>query len=69
MSDEAVIRQLTRSAISRLIGRVMDKQSLSLPDAMKIVYESKLFAKIKDRETGLYREGPVYLYSMLREES
>ena len=35
---------------------------------MKVVYGSKLYAQLSDVETGLYREGPVYLYDMLCEE-
>jgi len=68
MSDEAIVRQLTRSAVAHLVERVMKVQSLALPEALHEVYESALFAKIKDPETGLYREGPVYLYDMLCEE-
>ena len=35
---------------------------------MRIVYASKLYEKLQDPETGLYREGPAYLYDMLAEE-
>jgi len=35
---------------------------------LKIVYDAKLYGLIEDEETGLYREGPVYLYDMLCEE-
>jgi len=68
MSDEAIRRQLKRSAISHLIEWVMKKERASLPEATKIVYDSRLYGLIEDEETGLYREGPVYLYDMLCEE-
>lgn len=68
MSDEAIRRQLGRSAITRLIEWVMKKESASLADATKIVYDSRLLKLIDDEGTGLYREGPVYLYDMLCEE-
>jgi len=68
MSDEAIRRQLRRSAIAQLIEWVMKKESVSLPDALKIVYDARLYGLIEDEETGLYREGPVYLYDMLCEE-
>ena len=68
MSDEAIVRQLTRSAISRLVEKVMKEESLPLADALRKVYDSKLFGQVNDPETGLYREGPVFLYSMLCEE-
>ena len=41
---------------------------LSLKDALRIVYGSALYQKLQNVETGLYREGPVYLYDMLCEE-
>ena len=68
MSDEAIVRQLTRSAVSRLVEKAMKEQALPLADALRKVYDSKLFGQVNDPETGLYREGPVFLYSMLCEE-
>ena len=68
MSDEAIVRQLTQSAISRLVEKVMKEEDLPLADALRKVYDSKLFGQVNDPETGLYREGPVFLYSMLCEE-
>ena len=68
MSDDAIVRQLTRSAVSRLVEKVMKEEELPLADALRKVYDSKLFGQVNDPETGLYREGPVFLYSMLCEE-
>ena len=69
MSDEAVVRALTRSALSHLVGRVMKVRGLGMPEAVKTVYASRLYSLINDPRTGLYREGPLYLYDMLNEES
>ena len=68
MSDDAIVRQLTRSAISRLVEKVMKEEELPLADALRKVYDSKLFGQVNDPETGLYREGPLFLYGMLCEE-
>ena len=68
MNDEAIVRQLTRSAISRLVEKVMKEEELPLADALRKVYDSKLFGQVNDPETGLYREGPLFLYGMLCEE-
>ena len=68
MSDEAIVRQLTRSAISRLVEKVMKEEDLPLADALRKVYDSKLCGQVNDPETGLYREGPLFLYGMLCEE-
>ena len=68
MSDDAIVRQLTRSAVSRLVEKVMKEESLPLADALRKVYDSNLFGQVNDPETGLYREGPLFLYGMLCEE-
>ena len=68
MSDDAIVRQLTRSAVSRLVEKVMKEEELPLADALRKVYDSKLFGQVNDPETGLYREGPLFLYGMLCEE-
>ena len=46
----------------------MKEEGLPLADALRKVYDSKLFGQINDPETGLDREGPVFLYDMLCEE-
>ena len=33
-----------------------------------VVFDSRLYADLSNPDTGLYREGPVYLYDMLCEE-
>ena len=33
-----------------------------------IVYSSDVFQKLSDPATALYKEGPVYIYSFLKEE-
>lgn len=35
---------------------------------MGVVYDSHLYADLSNSDTGLYREGPVYLDDMLCEE-
>ena len=55
-------------ATGNLCAWVAEKEDLEIKEAMRIVYSSKLYEKLQDPETGLYREGPVYLYDMLAEE-
>ena len=66
MSSEQ--RYLLEAATTDLSARVMEEEHLSMKDALRIVFASKLYAKLQDPSTGLYREGPVYLYDMLCEE-
>ena len=55
-------------ATGNLCAWVAEKEGLAIKEALRIVYTSKLYEKMQDPETGLYREGPAYLYDMLAEE-
>lgn len=57
-----------RAATSDLVEWVMKERGVNAKEALQIVYGSELFKKLQDPETGLYREGPLYLYDMLAEE-
>ena len=61
-------KYLFEAATADLSTRVMEEEGVSLKDALRIVYGSALYQKLQNVKTGLYREGPVYLYDMLCEE-
>ena len=61
-------KQLFDIATGNLCAWVSEREGCAIKDAMRIVYASKLYEKLQDPETGLYREGPAYLYDMLAEE-
>ena len=66
MNDDQ--KSLFDGATSDLIDYVMRYERLPMQKAAKVVYGSKLHSKMENPLTGLYREGPVYLYDMLCEE-
>ena len=57
-----------RAATADLVEWVVKERGVDAKEAMRVVYGSELFKKLQDPETGLYREGPLYLYDMLAEE-
>lgn len=59
-----MVETLTRELITRL----MEERSLSMRDAMDIVYNSKTYAALYNLNTGLYSQSPVYVYDVLEEE-
>ena len=61
-------KELFDIATGNLCAWVAEKESLTIKESMRIVYSSGLYEKLQDPETGLYREGPAYLYDMLCEE-
>lgn len=67
MSDKQ--KQLMEYATQDLVAMLVERQGLTLEDAMQRVYHSQLYTKLLDQETGLYLEGSEYLYGLLAEES
>ena len=61
-------KQLFDIATGNLCAWVSEKEGCTIKEALRIVYLSRLYEKLQDPGTGLYREGPAYLYDMLAEE-
>lgn len=66
MSDET--RFLIDALVERLILLVMEEYELSVTEALSLVYNSQLYEKIVDVETGLYYQSALYNYNLLRRE-
>ncbi len=54
--------------VEELVSYLQEDYHLSLSDAFEKVYSSKIFEKLKDRQTGLYLQSPAYIYGYLQEE-
>lgn len=62
--QQEMIEYTTQEVILYLIE---DKKT-SMEEAMSLFYLSDTFMKLSDTETGLYLEGPAYIYEMLQRE-
>ena len=51
-----------------LILYLIEDNSISIDEAMDIVYNSKTFEKLNDFATHLYYESSAYVYEYLKEE-
>lgn len=51
-----------------LIARLMEERSLSMREAMDIVYNSKTYQALNNLNTGLYFQSPAYVFDVLEEE-
>ena len=59
-----------------LINRIVDKlteflvidSSTDLTDALKVVYNSKVYQQLQDSEGDLYVQSPSYIYELLKQE-
>ena len=59
-----------------LINRIVDKlteflvidSSIDLTDALKVVYNSKVYQQLQDSEGDLYVQSPSYIYELLKQK-
>ena len=54
--------------VEALVSYLQEDCHLSLSEAFEKVYSSKVFEKLKNRQTGLYLQSPAYIYGFLQEE-
>ena len=59
---------LTDRVLSGLTQLVIEKQHKTLPEALEILYNSKLYDQLSDHETGLYLKSKYYNYELLQSE-
>lgn len=60
--------QLIEYVIQDVIELLAVNQELEYDEAMNKFYNSEVFEKLQDRETGLYQESPAYVYDLFRDE-
>ena len=59
-----------------LINRIVDKlieyliidSNVNLADALKVVYNSRVYQQLQDSDCGLYAQSPSYIYELLKQE-
>jgi hypothetical protein len=62
------VKALAEGVTQDLVTYLVDDDNLTIELAISNVYNSTLFDKLSDSETGLYRESSAYCYSLLRDE-
>ena len=60
--------QLLEYSIQDIIDMISTDQNIEYDEAMNKFYNSEVFEKLMDKETGLYRESPVYVYDLFKDE-
>ena len=60
--------QMMEYMIQDVVEIITDVQKIEYVEAMRMLYNSALYDKIMDVETGLYRESPAYVYGLLQDE-
>ena len=61
-------KQLIEFVIQDIIDMLSKDQHIEYDEAMDLFYESEVFDKLQDVETGLYRESSAYIYDLYKDE-
>lgn len=60
--------QLIEYVIQDIIYMITTEQNIEYDEAMNRFYNSEVFEKLQDKETGLYMESPAYVYDLFKDE-
>ena len=63
-----VKKELIEGIIQELVKFLCEDKSFTIQKSMDIVYNSSVFDKVYDVETGLYKESASYVYELLIDE-
>ena len=60
--------QLIEYIVQDIVDMLAIDQYIEYDEAMNKFYNSKVFEKLQDKETGLYLESPEYIYDLFKDE-
>lgn len=66
--NERNARFLFEGISSDVVRYLVERDGMSLPEAIFLFHNSETFLKLEDFETGLYIESPAYVYELLKSE-
>ncbi len=61
-------QQMIEYMVQDLVEMLTEAQGIEYDMAMRFIYDSQVYEKLIDTETGLYRESPAYVYGLLQDE-
>ncbi|MBQ9205315.1 MAG: hypothetical protein IJ158_01215 [Treponema sp.] len=59
---------LIDSLTKEIAAFIVEDEKIEYDEALRKLYNSKIFEKLTDKDTGLYREGAAYVYQYYLEE-
>ncbi len=65
---EAEITYMKTFVTKQLILLLMEKENISMQEAVDTLYNSETFQKLSNTNTGLYFQSPRYVFDYLNEE-
>jgi len=61
-------KALIEGVIQDLIKYLYEETDIPIEDAIEVVYNSIVFEKLSQVDTGLYKESSSYIYELLKDE-
>ena len=62
------VKALTEGVTQDVIAYIVEDEGFPIEQAIKVFYNSEVFSKLLDSETGLYRESSAYVAGLLKDE-
>ncbi|MDR1065196.1 MAG: hypothetical protein LBL25_02385 [Oscillospiraceae bacterium] len=62
------VRALMEGVTQDVIAYLVEEAQIPIEEAMDAMYNSEVFVKLSDSETGLYRDSPAYVAALLQDE-
>ena len=66
--NEKNVRYLFEGISADVVSYLVERNGMTLSQAIYTFHNSETFSKLEDAETGLYIESPAYVYDMLLDE-
>ena len=60
--------QIIEYIIQDIVDMLATDQNIEYDEAMNKFYNSEVFEKLQDKETGLYLESPEYIYDLFKDK-
>jgi len=60
--------QLIEYIVQDIVDMLATDQNIEYDEAMNKFYNSEVFEKLQDKETGLYSESSEYIYDLFKDE-
>lgn len=66
--DNPKIEFIINCDVEEIVSLLQEDYGMDMLDAFDTIYNSKIYKKLTDTETGLYVQSPLYIYEYLKEE-
>lgn len=66
--DNKKIEFIINCDVEEIVSLLQEDYDMNVLDAFDTIYNSKIYKKLTDTETGLYIQSPLYIYEYLKEE-